>query len=108
VGVLIPPRHRLSSAKVGVHIPTFQHSATATSRHSGPVGVLGGDVWPIAAAIWIVLPRNRRKAPEGQGVTDFFRRMLHNGATLADSMGYTPMPEKVVGLIDASLRKELQ
>jgi phosphate transport system substrate-binding protein len=100
--------------KVSPTQSTIRSAVDAADWASAPhfnlllVGVQGGDVWPIAAVTWIVLPRTQRKAPGGQGVADFFRWVLYNGAMLADSMGYTPMPEKVVGLIEASLRKELQ
>jgi phosphate transport system substrate-binding protein len=65
------------------------------------VGVQGKDAWPIAATTWIVVPANGSATPT---VLDFLKFCLHSGQ-LADAQGYTPLPPKLVQMIEASWAK---
>ncbi|UXI68038.1 phosphate ABC transporter substrate-binding protein PstS [Tahibacter amnicola] len=71
------------------------------------VGVQGNNAWPIAAVTWAVVSRTPRRMADGQGTLDFFRWVIRNGAALADAQGYTPMPERVVKLIEAAWAREM-
>lgn len=66
------------------------------------VGVQGKDAWPIAATTWVLVPA---KSPNAARTVEFFRWALDSGATYADSQGYTPLPTKLVQLIEASWSK---
>ena len=68
------------------------------------VGVQGTDAWPIAVTTWAVVPASQQK---NKVALDFLRFVLHSGGTTADSMGYTPLPDSLVKLIDASFAKDL-
>jgi phosphate transport system substrate-binding protein len=63
------------------------------------VGQQGKDSWPIAAVTWILLPV---KDPSAQKSLELFRWALESGSELADAQGYTPLPPKLVKLIEAS------
>jgi phosphate transport system substrate-binding protein len=69
------------------------------------VGIQGKDAWPIAATTWILLPA---KSPSAAKCLEFFRWALNNGAPLADAQGYTPLPTKLVKLIESSWPKAFQ
>jgi len=53
---------------------------------------------------WAVVPASQQK---NKVALDFLRFVLHSGGTTADSMGYTPLPDSLVKLIDASFAKDL-
>ena len=65
------------------------------------VGIQAKDAWPIAATTWVVVPANSANAA---ATLDFMRFALHSGQ-LADAQGYTPLPAKLVQLIEASWAK---
>jgi phosphate transport system substrate-binding protein len=65
------------------------------------VGVQGKDAWPIAATTWILLPAGGSATSTA---LDFFRYCLHS-SQLADAQGYTPLPPKLVQLIESSWNK---
>jgi phosphate transport system substrate-binding protein len=66
------------------------------------VGVQGREVWPIAATTWIVMPANGANTTTS---IEFFRWALDHGGELADAQGYTPLPPKLVQLIETSWTK---
>ena len=61
-------------------------------------GIQGKDAWPIAATTWIVMPA---KGANAATCLEFFRLALHSGQ-FADAQGYTPLPPKVVQLVESS------
>jgi len=66
------------------------------------VGIQGKDAWPIASTTWVLLPA---KGANTSKCLEFFRWALDSGATYADSQGYTPLPPKLVQMIEASWSK---
>ncbi|HZP65480.1 MAG TPA: phosphate ABC transporter substrate-binding protein PstS [Rudaea sp.] len=76
--------------------------AHASSFNLLLVGTEGKDVWPIAATTWVIIPN---KSPNVQKTLEFFRWALDNGAELADAQGYTPLPPKLVKLVEKSWAK---
>lgn len=63
------------------------------------VGTEGKEAWPIAATTWILMPAKGHSTDKD---LDFFRWALNNGGSLADAQGYTPLPPKLVKLIESS------
>jgi phosphate transport system substrate-binding protein len=63
------------------------------------VGIQGKDAWPIAATTWALLPA---KSATTEKTLEFFRWALEHGSGLADAQGYTPLPPKLVQLIESS------
>jgi phosphate transport system substrate-binding protein len=66
------------------------------------VDIQGKDAWPIAATTWILIPTRRATAAKS---LEFFRWALDHGAPYADAQGYTPLPPKLVKLIEVSWTK---
>lgn len=66
------------------------------------VGIQGTDTWPIAASTWIVMPRDVEKSQDGRAALMFFGWALDRGGEIADSLGYTPLPPGLVGLVKDS------
>lgn len=71
------------------------------------VGIQGDRVWPIAATTWIVMPVDQRKTERGRGTLDFVRWCLEHGSEMASAAGYTPLPESLVKLVEASWVKDV-
>jgi phosphate transport system substrate-binding protein len=68
------------------------------------VGIQAKDAWPISATTWVLLPK---KGANAEKTIEFFRWALEHGAELADAQGYTPLPPKLVKLIESSWSKSL-
>jgi phosphate transport system substrate-binding protein len=68
------------------------------------VGTQANQAWPIAATTWILMPA-RTSATTDKGL-EFFRWALNSGTQLADAQGYTPLPVKLVKLIESSWTKD--
>ncbi|UXI69692.1 phosphate ABC transporter substrate-binding protein PstS [Tahibacter amnicola] len=98
---IAPTQTTISNAVAAADWESAPHFSTLLS------GVQDANAWPIAAVTWVVMPRTPRKMAEDQGTLDFFTWVLRNGATLADAQGYTPMPERVVKLVEAAWAKEV-
>ena len=69
------------------------------------VGTQAKDAWPIAATTWILMPS---KGASTEKSLEFFRWALNSGTQLADAQGYTPLPAKLVKLIESSWSKTFQ
>jgi phosphate transport system substrate-binding protein len=69
------------------------------------VGIQGADTWPIAASTWIVMPRDAQNSQSARTVLAFFGWALERGGEVADSLGYTPLPPGLVGLVKDSWRR---
>ncbi len=63
------------------------------------VGTQAKDAWPIAATTWILMPA---KGPANDKALELFRWALNSGSQLADAQGYTPLPTKLVKLVESS------
>jgi phosphate transport system substrate-binding protein len=68
------------------------------------VGTQAREAWPIAATTWILMPAKAGSTTE-KGL-EFFRWALDSGSQLADAQGYTPLPTKLVKLIQSSWTKD--
>jgi phosphate transport system substrate-binding protein len=76
--------------------------AHASSFNLLLVGIQSKDAWPIASTTWVLMPAKSANAAK---TLEFFRWALDSGATYADAQGYTPLPPKLVQLIEASWSK---
>ena len=100
--------HNASGASVYPNQTTIRNAVDAADWAHVPnfnlllVGTQARDAWPIAATTWVLLPV---KAPTFQKSVEFFRWALTNGSQIADSQGYTPLPPKLVKLIETSWDK---
>jgi phosphate transport system substrate-binding protein len=97
--------HQPNGATVYPNQATIRNAVEAADWAHAPafnlllVGTQAKDAWPIAATTWILMPA---KGPATDKSLEFFRWALDSGAQVADAQGYTPVPPKVVKLIEAS------
>lgn len=102
--------HNASGASVYPNQTTIRNAVDAADWAHVPnfnlllVGTQAKDAWPIAATTWVLVPSKR---PATDKTVQFFRWALNNGNQIADSQGYTPLPAKLVKLIETSWDKEV-
>ena len=68
----------------------------------------GKNSWPIAGATFILMHTKQDKPENAKEVLKFFNWAYANGDSMAESLDYVPMPEKVVKLIRASWEKNIK
>jgi len=101
--------HSPSGATVYPNQTTIRNAVEAADWAHVPnfnlllVGTPAKEAWPIAATTWVLMPA---KAATTEKCLDFFRWALNSGSQLADAQGYTPLPAKLVKLIEASWLKQ--
>lgn len=65
---------------------------------------VGFDAYPIASFTWILLPRTMTDSTKARALLDFLWWATHEGQEHAATLGYAPLPNRVVRLIEARLR----
>ena len=68
----------------------------------------GKATWPIAGATFILMHKNQDKAENGKEVLKFFDWGYKNGADLAKSLDYVPMPAAVISVIQSSWKSNIK
>ncbi len=68
----------------------------------------GKNSWPIAGATFILMHKAQDKPENAKEVLKFFNWAYANGDSMAESLDYVPMPDKVVKLIHASWEKNIK
>jgi len=87
---------------------SFQAAAANADWASKPgFGVIlanqpGDQSWPMTAATWILLHKKPQDAAATAEALKFFAWAYTKGDTMAEELGYVPMPEKVVKEVEAS------
>jgi phosphate transport system substrate-binding protein len=67
----------------------------------------GKDTWPITAATFILLHKKQDQPERGKEVLRFFDWAYRNGAEMAKSLGYVPMPQGAVAIFQESWKKNI-
>jgi len=67
----------------------------------------GADSWPITGASFILVYKDQAGEQPIKTVLDFFAWCYKNGQPTALKLDYVPMPEKVVGMVEATWAKEI-
>ena len=62
----------------------------------------GDAAWPIAAPTFILIYRNPEKPEQAAEVLKFFDWAYKTGDKLATDLDYVPLPDNVVGLVQAA------
>lgn len=60
----------------------------------------GAQSWPITGASFILIPREPKDAAAAQAALKFFDWSFRNGADMATTLDYVPMPANVVELVE--------
>ncbi|MGA8755988.1 MAG: phosphate ABC transporter substrate-binding protein PstS [Stellaceae bacterium] len=62
----------------------------------------GKNTWPITGATFILMHKKQDNPERAKQVLDFFNWAYHNGAAMAKSLQYVPMPSSAVAIFEAS------
>src|ERR1700727_2466360 len=98
---------------VGPTSAAFQASAANADWNSVPgYGVIlanqpGATSWPMTAATFILIPKQPQDPAAAAEALKFFAWAYAKGAKMAEELDYVPMPEKVVGTIEAMWAKSI-
>ena len=68
----------------------------------------GAKSWPIAGATFILVPKQPKDITATKQALEFFAWAYKNGGQMAESLDYIPMPENVVGMIQAKWKSEIK
>jgi phosphate transport system substrate-binding protein len=68
----------------------------------------GAQSWPIAGATFILIPKEPKDVAAASEALKFFAWAYKNGAAMASSLDYIPMPDSVVKLIQARWKSEIK
>ena len=93
---------------------TFQAAAAGADRKSKPgYGVNlanqpGADSWPMTTATWILVYKKPVNPKATAEALKFFAWSYKNGAKMAESLDYVPMPESVAKEVEATWKAEIK
>ena len=93
---------------VAPELSAFQAAAASADWKSVPgFGVIltnqpGDATWPITGATFILIHKKPAKPEDAAAALKFFAWALEKGDKMATELDYVPMPDKVVGEIEAS------
>jgi phosphate transport system substrate-binding protein len=99
---------------VAPEAPAFQAAAANAdwAKAEGYYLVLtnqpGAKSWPITGASFIIVYKSPKDAAASKTALDFFAWAYKNGAPLADSLDYVPMPASVVKLVEKTWVSSIQ
>ncbi|HTT13592.1 MAG TPA: phosphate ABC transporter substrate-binding protein PstS [Burkholderiaceae bacterium] len=68
----------------------------------------GKNAWPMTGASFILMHKVQDKPDNAKEVLKFFDWAFKNGRQMADELDYVPMPDAVVGLIQAAWKAQLK
>jgi phosphate transport system substrate-binding protein len=68
----------------------------------------GAASWPIAGATFILIPKEPKDTAAASEALKFFAWAYKNGAQMAESLDYIPMPDSVVKLIEAKWKSDVK
>jgi phosphate transport system substrate-binding protein len=62
------------------------------------------DAYPVASFTWILIPREMTNAANARALLEFLWWATHDGQRFATELGYAPLPQPVVRLVEARLK----
>ncbi|MEK6769490.1 MAG: phosphate ABC transporter substrate-binding protein PstS [Gemmatimonadota bacterium] len=65
---------------------------------------VGADAYPIASFTWILLPREMSDAVKARTLLEWLWWCTHDAQRFTTDLGYAPLPERVVRLLEARLK----
>ena len=63
----------------------------------------GPDAYPIASFTFLLVPKSYANPAKGKALVDFVKWAIHDGQKNAAALDYSPLPAKVVGMLDQRL-----
>lgn len=67
----------------------------------------GADSWPMTAATFILMHKEQADAEKARQIIEFFNWSYDNGAEMAQSLDFIPMPDSVVNLVETVWEQQL-
>jgi phosphate transport system substrate-binding protein len=64
----------------------------------------GAQAYPIASFTWILIQREMANATNARALLDFLWWATHDGQRFATQLGYAPLPDEVMPILEARLR----
>jgi phosphate transport system substrate-binding protein len=92
-------------------IAVFQAAAANADWQTAPGFYLiltnqpGKDTWPITGATFILMHKKQDHPDRGKEVLKFFDWAYKNGAEMAKSLSYVPMPQKAIAIFEDSWKQ---
>ena len=68
----------------------------------------GATSWPIVSATFLLLPEDPKDASRAAGVTKFITWAFQNGAQIATSLDYIPLPKSVQDIVLAKIKSDVK
>ncbi len=65
----------------------------------------GDASYPAATYTWLLVYKNQSNKEKGAALVDFLKWMLKDGQTMAESLGYVPLPENVNAMVSQAITK---
>jgi phosphate transport system substrate-binding protein len=93
------------------NIAVFQAAAANADWQAAPGFYLiltnqpGKDTWPITGATFILMHKKQEHPDRGKEVLKFFDWAYRNGAEMAKSLSYVPMPQKAIAIFEDSWKQ---
>jgi phosphate transport system substrate-binding protein len=100
-------------ATLGPSIAAFQAAAANADWQAAPGFYLiltnqpGKDTWPITGATFILMHKKQDQPDRAKEVLRFFDWAYHNGADMAKSLSYVPMPANAIAIFEDSWKKNI-
>jgi len=63
------------------------------------------NAWPITTATYVLVYQNGSDANRQKSVVDFFAWSLNNGQKMAEEIGFLPLPESVVKMVESEMKR---
>src|SRR3972149_3768930 len=95
-------------------LESFSAAAAGADWKNTPrfAGVLtdqpGQEAWPIAGATFILVYKNPSNCSNAKAVLDFFSWAYRNGADMAKSLDYVPMPKSVSSIMEDAWASQIR
>jgi phosphate transport system substrate-binding protein len=68
----------------------------------------GPNAWPITATTWVIMYKKPKNAANSKVAFDFFRWSLEQGQPQAMALDYVPLPQSLVGQIEAYWKSDFR
>jgi phosphate transport system substrate-binding protein len=68
----------------------------------------GPNAWPITATTWVIMYKKPKNAANSKVAFDFFKWSLEQGQQQAVALDYVPLPETLVGQIEAYWKSDFR
>lgn len=92
-----PTTAAMSAAAEGVEMPAELHVSLVNSAAEA--------AYPIVGYTYLLVYADAKDPTKGEAIAKYLWWSLHDGQKFAESLDYAPLPEKVVGLVEARLKE---